>query len=416
VIKQLGRGYDPSIFTTVEANAMIRDFPKIQCGLVVATGGLAPNEQDGIRLGDVVVGSSYKEGEGIGYTAHYYKDGDEVSQKIRWPKHPYMQRLLHEAGGQLKAKYEKEGNPLNSFIEKALDRNPGLRKSLGRPDASTERPHPSNVMHNGDKDEGTKQSCGRDAFVQGEKHVDPTIHHGRICRAYDWNDRAIVRDGFPENSQVLCFGPFVSSVLECKGTDWLAIRGISGYLGSDGSEEWQGYAAMTAAMYAKDLLCSITPERMKYGKGRRMNEEKNEKAPLGESLAAQEEVVPEKVVPEKVVPEKVVPEKVVPEKVVPEKVMPEKVVLEKVMPEKTQQEENKQEETHQDEIQQEEIQQEEIQQEEIQQEEIQQEEIQKEDTQQEETQLEEIQQEWVTPEEIEEGEIEDEWMQVDWVE
>ena len=40
----------------------------------------------------------------------------------------------------------------------------------------------------------------------------------------------------------------------------LAIRGICDYSDSHKNKVWQGYAAMTAAAFAKDLLAQIPPD------------------------------------------------------------------------------------------------------------------------------------------------------------
>ena len=42
----------------------------------------------------------------------------------------------------------------------------------------------------------------------------------------------------------------------------LVIRGICGYADSHESNAWQGYAAMVAAAYAKDLLYRITSQQV----------------------------------------------------------------------------------------------------------------------------------------------------------
>lgn len=42
----------------------------------------------------------------------------------------------------------------------------------------------------------------------------------------------------------------------------LVVRGICGYADSHKSKEWQGYAAMGAAAYAKDLLNRIAPNQV----------------------------------------------------------------------------------------------------------------------------------------------------------
>ncbi|KAF1347490.1 hypothetical protein BDV97DRAFT_269757, partial [Delphinella strobiligena] len=46
----------------------------------------------------------------------------------------------------------------------------------------------------------------------------------------------------------------------------LIIRGICDYTDSHKNNEWQGYAAMTAAVYAKDLLNRMVPSRIEAEK------------------------------------------------------------------------------------------------------------------------------------------------------
>ena len=42
----------------------------------------------------------------------------------------------------------------------------------------------------------------------------------------------------------------------------LVIRGICDYSDSHKSKEWQGYAAIVAAAYAKDVLCRMVPNKV----------------------------------------------------------------------------------------------------------------------------------------------------------
>jgi hypothetical protein len=42
----------------------------------------------------------------------------------------------------------------------------------------------------------------------------------------------------------------------------LIIRGICDYADSHKNKDWQGYAAMTAAAYAKDILSRIPPNKI----------------------------------------------------------------------------------------------------------------------------------------------------------
>jgi nucleoside phosphorylase len=43
----------------------------------------------------------------------------------------------------------------------------------------------------------------------------------------------------------------------------VVIRGICDYADSHKNHQWQGYAAMVAAVYAKDLLLCIPPNHVK---------------------------------------------------------------------------------------------------------------------------------------------------------
>jgi nucleoside phosphorylase len=42
----------------------------------------------------------------------------------------------------------------------------------------------------------------------------------------------------------------------------LVVRGICDYSDSHKNKDWQGYAALTAAAYAKDLLARMVPSRV----------------------------------------------------------------------------------------------------------------------------------------------------------
>ena len=46
----------------------------------------------------------------------------------------------------------------------------------------------------------------------------------------------------------------------------LVIRGISGYSDSHKNGTWQGYAAATAAAFARDLLCTMKPNAVEDSK------------------------------------------------------------------------------------------------------------------------------------------------------
>ncbi|KAH7115353.1 hypothetical protein B0J13DRAFT_514729 [Dactylonectria estremocensis] len=75
---------------------------------------------------------------------------------------------------------------------------------------------------------------------------------------------ALVRDRLAAEMDVLCFEMEAAGLMS--HFPCLVIRGICDYSDSHKNKEWQGYAAMVAAAYAKDLLCRIAPNRVEAEK------------------------------------------------------------------------------------------------------------------------------------------------------
>ncbi|KAH8723099.1 nucleoside phosphorylase domain-containing protein [Phaeosphaeriaceae sp. PMI808] len=90
------------------------------------------------------------------------------------------------------------------------------------------------------------QDCGED---------NPTIYHGLIALANQLMKDATVRDRLIVEKDVLCFEMEVAGLMNYFPS--LVIRGVCDYSGSHKNKEWQGYAAMAAAAYTKDLLLII---------------------------------------------------------------------------------------------------------------------------------------------------------------
>lgn len=71
---------------------------------------------------------------------------------------------------------------------------------------------------------------------------------------------ALVCDMLAKEKEVLCFEMEAAGLMN--HFPCLVIRGICDYSDSHKNEEWQGYASMTAAAYANDLLRRIHPNRI----------------------------------------------------------------------------------------------------------------------------------------------------------
>lgn len=80
----------------------------------------------------------------------------------------------------------------------------------------------------------------------------PIVHYGLIASGDQLMEDAVARDKISQQHNVLCFeteAAGLSNDFPC-----VVIRGICHYSDSHKNDEWQGYAAATAASYAKELL------------------------------------------------------------------------------------------------------------------------------------------------------------------
>ncbi|KAJ4855925.1 ankyrin repeats (3 copies) domain-containing protein [Trichoderma breve] len=83
------------------------------------------------------------------------------------------------------------------------------------------------------------------------------IHYGMIASANQLMKNAIIRDKMSSEYHVLCFEKEAGGLMNT--FPCLVIRGICDYSDSHTNEIWQGYAAMAAAAYAKDLINRLPP-------------------------------------------------------------------------------------------------------------------------------------------------------------
>jgi nucleoside phosphorylase len=93
-----------------------------------------------------------------------------------------------------------------------------------------------------------------------EDEDDPAIHYGLIASGNQLIKDAFVRDKLAAEKDILCFEMEAAGLMN--HFPCLVIRGICDYSDSHKNKEWQGYAAMMAAAYAKDLLCRIPPNKV----------------------------------------------------------------------------------------------------------------------------------------------------------
>lgn len=248
------------------ATNLLRSFPNIRIGLMVGIGGGAPTVSHDIRLGDVVVSTP---GDGQGGVFQY--DFGKTIQNQAFVETGFLDqppRLLRTAVAGLKARYEIDGHSLNEEVNKALEMNPRLQKKYRRPQTG-DRLYKSSFTHISGA-LGSCQGCGDDPSSliprspRDEFEEDPVIHYGLIASANKLMKNAITRDKLAEEKGVLCFEMEAAGLMN--HFPCLVVRGICDYADTHKNDEWQGFAAMMAAAYARDVLRRLIPEQVQARK------------------------------------------------------------------------------------------------------------------------------------------------------
>ncbi|KAF5648632.1 purine and uridine phosphorylase [Fusarium sp. NRRL 52700] len=244
------------------ARDMLHSFPNIRIGLMVGIGGGAPSPKHDIRLGDIVVSASGNENHGGVFNFDHGKVIQcQPFQESGFLNQPPM--ILRAAMQGLRAEHEAEGHQLECAINETLDKRPKLRKTYGRPQASTDRLHQPEVLHQ-PNDGPNCHLCSHDPsslVVRPERTSEednPTIHYGLIASSNKLMKDATIRDELAKRG-VLCFETEAAGLVN--HFPCLVIRGICDYADTHKHDDWQGYAAMAASAYAKELLGQIHPNR-----------------------------------------------------------------------------------------------------------------------------------------------------------
>jgi nucleoside phosphorylase len=246
------------------ATDMLHSFPNVKIGLMVGIGGGAPNGNHDIRLGDVVVSSPRDGNSGVFQYDFGKTIQDQSFRHTRYLNQPPT--VLRTTVNGLKAQYKETGHRIEEAINSILEKKPRLRQEYKRPDPSSDRLYQAKFTHPPNNEANCAAMCGDDPSKliirreRTEMEDDPAIHYGLIASGNQLMKDALLRDRLAREKDVLCFEMEAAGLMNL--FPCLVIRGICDYSDSHKNKEWQGYAAMSAAAYAKDILCRMAPNRV----------------------------------------------------------------------------------------------------------------------------------------------------------
>jgi nucleoside phosphorylase/tetratricopeptide (TPR) repeat protein len=243
--------------TVAAANVVSRlrsTFPRLQYGLMVGIGGGVPGKTNDIRLGDVVVSKPVgKHGGVIPYDYGKTVKGGKLESNGALNKPPQI-LLTHmsqiEAKRMTGSKYD-----ISKLVEGILARNPDIKETFSAPDQHTDFLFHSSYHHVARED--TCQKCDKTKLINRSPRGTntPHIHYGLIASGDQVMKDSETRDRLAQQYGILCFEMEAAGLMDELPT--LVIRGICDYCDSHKHKQWQGYAALTAAAYAKLLLLEI---------------------------------------------------------------------------------------------------------------------------------------------------------------
>ncbi|KAI1861538.1 hypothetical protein JX265_009505 [Neoarthrinium moseri] len=262
VIAALPDGQYGLVTAATVARDMVRSFPNVRIGLMVGIGGGAPSQKHDVHLGDVVVSSP---GPGSGGVFQYdYGKTIQDSSFVVTAHHNQPPQFLLAALANLKAQYKPRGHDLEQAIENVLQNNRRLQAEYRKPDPSTDRLYAPDYTHAGTKEQECTAMCDVSQLAKRpertEEQESPMIHHGIIASANQLMKDATLRDRLSAEKDILCFEIEAAGLMN--HFPCLVIRGICDYSDTHKNKVWQGYAAMAAAAYAKDLLRKVAPNKV----------------------------------------------------------------------------------------------------------------------------------------------------------
>ncbi|KAI1259985.1 hypothetical protein F5Y18DRAFT_406994 [Xylariaceae sp. FL1019] len=233
------------------ASNMKRSFQNIKFCLLVGIGGGVPSHAHDIRLGDVVVSIPTGTHPGVFQYDRGKENGMESGERTGSLDQPPPQLLT--AISLLESNPERPSNPLQHYIMQ-------IQQCLKSPmywhpgqDHDTFSPNKCSIS-------GCRAKCAeRNAFLrmrQRRSTDEPQVFYGLIASGNLVFKDAHKRNELAERYDVLCFEMEAAGIMNILPS--LVIRGICDYADSSKNKLWQGYAAATAAAYAKMLLDGVT--------------------------------------------------------------------------------------------------------------------------------------------------------------
>ncbi|EXL93138.1 hypothetical protein NOF04DRAFT_14220 [Fusarium oxysporum II5] len=266
VITCLPKGMIGNISAATVASSMANTFPFIKVGLMVGVGGGVPSNK--VRLGDVVVSTSTGTSSGVIKWDSGKVHGEEKFERTGSLNNP-PQALL-TALTLLETQHNLNGSEIPNYLEDLKQKWPKLASKCLRTGSLRDVLFKSSYSHvlksareqdndgdeeleENDEEEESCSLCDKNMTVKRNPR-DMVVHYGLIA-----SGDKLIKDAASRNKLNKDLGGNVLCIeMEAAGLmnqfPCLIIRGICDYADSHKNKDWQEYAAIIAAAFAKELL------------------------------------------------------------------------------------------------------------------------------------------------------------------
>jgi hypothetical protein len=171
-------------------------------------------------------------------------------------------RSLRTALSQLEAEHQTRENKILQYINEMLEKYPYMRKrGFISPGQSADQLFQADYRHESGK------SCAKcdptkriDREPENRPDPDPVIHYGIIATSSSVAKHTPTREEIGQKHRAICLEMEAAGLMN--NFPCIVIRGISNYADTHQNDQWQPYAAATAAACAKELLEYVQPRAL----------------------------------------------------------------------------------------------------------------------------------------------------------
>ncbi|KAI9658930.1 MAG: hypothetical protein M1821_001890 [Bathelium mastoideum] len=258
VIACLPAGVYGSTAAAAVACQMLSSFSSITTRLMVGIGGGVPTETHDIRLGDVVVSTPNPQCAAVVQYDYGKTLADGQFHRTGQLNKPPPSLLT--AVNKLQAIYGMNGwSQIPEILSDVFKKHPWMKREYVYPGQDLDvlfKPACNHV----DEEGQACSTCGLPKTIERSSRDEgtPRVHCGPIASANQVMKHGRTRDRLAQKLGILCFEMEAAGLMDY--FQCLVVRGICDYSDARKNKDFQNYAALTAAAYAKELLSTVAPK------------------------------------------------------------------------------------------------------------------------------------------------------------